>query len=62
MSHVFGFGVLVVQIRYPVLLTPTEKEIARLVCLAFGQLVTPHPPYPCPHPISHIPHPISPIL
>ena len=29
-----------VQIRYPVLLTPTEKEMARVVCLAFGQAVS----------------------
>lgn len=28
-----------VQVRFPVLLTPQEKEIARMVCLAFGQKV-----------------------
>eukprot|EP00850_Spirogloea_muscicola_P022875 SM000316S12290 [mRNA] locus=s316:84377:92935:+ [translate_table: standard] len=27
------------EIRYPVLLTPTEKEMAREVCVAFGQAV-----------------------
>jgi inositol hexakisphosphate/diphosphoinositol-pentakisphosphate kinase len=27
------------QIRFPVLLSPQEKEIARMVCLAFGQRV-----------------------
>ncbi|GJP45180.1 hypothetical protein CLOM_g4602 [Closterium sp. NIES-68] len=27
------------EIRYPVLLTPTEKEMARVICLAFGQAV-----------------------
>ena len=27
------------QVRYPVLLTPTEKEMAREVCVAFGQSV-----------------------
>ncbi|CAI7802956.1 unnamed protein product [Closterium sp. NIES-53] len=29
----------VLYIRYPVLLTPTEKEMARVICLAFGQAV-----------------------
>ncbi len=28
-----------VQVRFPVLLSPQEKEIARMVCLAFGQRV-----------------------
>ena len=27
------------EVRYPVLLTPEEKEIARRVCIAFGQRV-----------------------
>lgn len=27
------------QVRYPVLLTPNEKQIAREVCIAFSQLV-----------------------
>ncbi len=27
------------QVRFPVLLSPQEKEIARMVCLAFGQKV-----------------------
>ncbi|XP_057869878.1 inositol hexakisphosphate and diphosphoinositol-pentakisphosphate kinase VIP2 isoform X4 [Cryptomeria japonica] len=27
------------EVRYPVLLTPTEKEMAREVCIAFGQAV-----------------------
>lgn len=27
------------EMRFPVLLSPQEKEIARMVCLAFGQKV-----------------------
>ncbi len=27
------------ELRFPVLLSPQEKEIARMVCLAFGQKV-----------------------
>ena len=27
------------EVRFPVLLSPQEKEIARMVCLAFGQRV-----------------------
>ncbi len=28
--------------RYPVLLTPVEKQMAREVCVAFGQAVSTH--------------------
>ncbi len=27
------------EVRFPVLLSPQEKEISRMVCLAFGQKV-----------------------
>jgi inositol hexakisphosphate/diphosphoinositol-pentakisphosphate kinase len=30
---------LCLQVRFPVLLSPQEKEIARMVCAAFGQRV-----------------------
>ena len=28
------------EVRFPVLLSPQEKEISRMVCLAFGQKVS----------------------
>jgi inositol hexakisphosphate/diphosphoinositol-pentakisphosphate kinase len=31
--------VSLLQVRYPVLLTPVEKQMAREVCVAFGQAV-----------------------
>lgn len=36
---------LVWQVRYPVLLTPTEKQMAREVCIAFRQAVSPFEPF-----------------
>jgi hypothetical protein len=32
--------VSLLQVRYPVLLTPVEKQMAREVCVAFGQAVS----------------------
>jgi hypothetical protein len=34
------FLVSLLQVRYPVLLTPVEKQMAREVCVAFGQAVS----------------------
>lgn len=34
---------VICQVRYPVLLTPNEKQMAREVCIAFRQSVSPKP-------------------
>ena len=36
---------LIEQVRYPVLLTPAEKQMAREVCIAFRQSVCCDPSY-----------------